>query len=278
MLKPAIVIIEEASEILESHVLAAITKDTKQIIMIGDHHQLRPHINSIQLQRKFDFDISLYERLIMNDFPHVTLDVQMRMRPEFCDLIRNEIYKNLKDGENVKNYQNVNGMTRNFFCLTHDHPESSSDTSKENLFEVDFIVNLYKKLISVGNATEDIVILTPYIAQAKRFTEKLKQLNLPKARVAVLDSYQGEESNIILLSLVRSNKNNEIGFLNLANRICVLLSRAKIGFYICANIECLAGASKLWKNVKEILIKHGALSNEVPSDLVIARSRLSSRN
>lgn len=246
--------------------------------MIGDHHQLRPQTNSIELQRKYNFNISLYERLIMNDFPHITLDVQMRMRPEFCDLVRKTIYSNLNDGENVKNYQNVNGMRRNFFFLNHNHPETSFDTSKLNAFEVNFIVDLYKKLIGAGNCSESIVILTPYIAQARKFTEKLKQLSLPKARVAVLDSYQGEESDIILLSLVRSNNNHEIGFLLMPNRICVLLTRAKIGFYICGNIDCLAGASKVWKEVKTVLIKHEAIGNEIPADLFITRSRLSSKN
>lgn len=278
MLKPGIVIIEEASELLESHIVASISKDTKQIIMIGDHHQLRPQTNSYELQRKYNFNISLYERLIMNKFPHITLDVQMRMRPEFCDLVRDTIYNHLKDGENVKNYPDVNGMRRNFFFLTHKHPESSSDTSKENKFEVDFIINLYKKLIGVGNNSEDIVILTPYIAQARKFNEKLKALNLPQTKVAVLDNYQGEESNIILLSLVRSNKNHDIGFLAMPQRICVLLSRAKMGFYICGNIECLAEGSKIWNEVGKILVKHNALGNEIPSDLIITRTRLSSKN
>lgn len=46
-------------------------------------------------------------------------------------------------------------------------------------------------------------------------------------RVTVVDNFQGEENDIILLSLVRSNKENKIGFLRTDNRICVALSRAK---------------------------------------------------
>lgn len=46
-------------------------------------------------------------------------------------------------------------------------------------------------------------------------------------RVTVVDNFQGEENDIILLSLVRSNDENKIGFLRTDNRICVALSRAK---------------------------------------------------
>jgi len=46
-------------------------------------------------------------------------------------------------------------------------------------------------------------------------------------RVTVVDNFQGEENDIVLLSLVRSNDENKIGFLNTENRICVALSRAK---------------------------------------------------
>jgi superfamily I DNA and/or RNA helicase len=47
-------------------------------------------------------------------------------------------------------------------------------------------------------------------------------------RVSSVDNFQGEENDIILLSLVRSNANNDIGFLKLNNRICVALSRARV--------------------------------------------------
>lgn len=266
MLKPGIVIIEEASEILESHVVASLTKETKQVIMIGDHHQLRPQTNSYNLQRNYGFNVSLFERLISQKYSYVELDVQRRMRPEFCDLVRETIYKSLKDGPNVLNYPEVKGMSKSFFVLNHSYPETSSETSKENLFEVDYILKLYEKLISLGNLPHEIVILTSYAAQAKRFKQKLCESSLPRVRVAVLDAYQGEESNIILLSLVRSNKQNDIGFLAIENRISVILSRAKFGFYICGNIDCFANASRKWHKVREIFKRHKVIDNSVPDD------------
>lgn len=78
-------------------------------------------------------------------------------------------------------------------------------------------------------------------------------------RVSSVDGYQGEENEIVLLSLVRSNSNKSIGFLKTSNRVCVALSRAKLGFYIAGNLDLLAQVSSLWKNVKSYLRKLKAL-------------------
>ena len=56
--------------------------------------------------------------------------------------------------------------------------------------------------------------------------------NAKEVRVCSVDNFQGEENQIILLSLVRSNKEKNIGFLTEMNRLCVSLSRAKIGIFI----------------------------------------------
>ena len=62
-------------------------------------------------------------------------------------------------------------------------------------------------------------------------------------RIVTVDNYQGEENEIILLSLVRSNKENKIGFLEISNRVCVALSRARLGMFLFGNAECLREAS-----------------------------------
>ena len=58
-------------------------------------------------------------------------------------------------------------------------------------------------------------------------------------RISSVDNYKGEENDIILLSLVRSNKQYSIGFLKNFNRVCVAFSRAKLGFYIIGNLDCI---------------------------------------
>jgi hypothetical protein len=81
------VVVEEAGEVLEAHVLAALSRATEHLIMVGDHEQLRPKPNRYELQamsgRRFDLDISLFERLARTPtFPRATLATQRRMRPD----------------------------------------------------------------------------------------------------------------------------------------------------------------------------------------------------
>lgn len=72
-------------------------------------------------------------------------------------------------------------------------------------------------------------------------------------QVVTVDSYQGEENTVILLSLVRSNSQGTIGFLGVENRICVALSRAKSGFYLFGDAPNLCKSSMLWWEVVQIM-------------------------
>lgn len=54
----------------------------------------------------------------------VTLTTQYRMRPEFANLIRPTIYKDLLDDDSVKQYPNVKGMAKNLYFIDHTEPES----------------------------------------------------------------------------------------------------------------------------------------------------------
>lgn len=78
-----------------------------------------------------------------------------------------------------------------------------------------------------------------------------------------MDNFQGEDNKIILLSLVRSNATNNIGYLAFKNRICVALSRAKHGLYIVGNMSCLSKASKIWREIDSILKKQEAIGKDI---------------
>lgn len=75
---------------------------------------------------------------------------------------------------------------------------------------------------------------------------------------------QGEESKIIILSLVRNNSKGKIGFLAMKNRINVLLSRAMHGMYILGNAESLrASSSSMWDSVLNELVTMDSLGTEL---------------
>lgn len=82
-----------------------------------------------------------------------------------------------------------------------------------------------------------------------------------RVKCVVVDKYQGEENDIVLLSLVRSNAEGKIGFLDTKNRVCVALSRAKKGFYIIGNMSCLAKKSELWQNIRKTLTENRAIGS-----------------
>lgn len=106
-------VVEEAGQVLESHILASLVESVQQVVMIGDPLQLRPSVNTyskfwlsfsclsslypfgIELAtdnpvtgKIYKFDQSLMERLSSTGFPMSQLDVQRRMRPEISSLIK----------------------------------------------------------------------------------------------------------------------------------------------------------------------------------------------
>jgi superfamily I DNA and/or RNA helicase len=68
-----IVIVEEAAEVFEAHIVTALTKNTEHIILIGDHEQLKPNPAVYELDTKYNLSMSLFERLIKNGVKHSTL-------------------------------------------------------------------------------------------------------------------------------------------------------------------------------------------------------------
>lgn len=92
------------------------------------------------------------------------------------------------------------------------------------------IARLAVYILQQGYPPSQITILTMYSGQRNLIMDKLRRVAHDDARnirVCTVDGFQGEENEIILLSLVRSNSNNSIGFLKTSNRVCVGLSRAK---------------------------------------------------
>ncbi|KAI1085704.1 hypothetical protein F5B20DRAFT_519390 [Whalleya microplaca] len=84
---------------------------------------------------------------------------------------------------------------------------------------------------------------------------------LENVRVATVDNFQGEEAKVIIISLVRSNRQNRCGFLSTSNRINVLLSRAQHGMYIIGNSSTY-GHVAMWSQVLSMLRDGGNFGTE----------------
>ncbi|CAB4422693.1 unnamed protein product [Rhizophagus irregularis] len=262
-LGPKIMIIEEAAETLEAHIVTALTPETQHLILIGDHEQLRPNISVHELAEKNKLNVSLFERLRNLDLPFSLLREQRRMRPEIRKLLTPIYDDALSDHEEVNHYPDVPGLTDNLFFFDHQESEKlERDTmSRTNTFEARMCAKLANYLVMGGMEESRITILSMYSGQRKEIYKYLRDESrktpvLKQIRVSSVDGFQGEENDIIILSLVRSDESNRgIGFLSISNRVCVALSRAKHGLYIFGNASQLRYRSTLWRKVLSILEK-----------------------
>ncbi|KAM5531281.1 hypothetical protein V8D89_015082 [Ganoderma adspersum] len=321
---PKVLLVEEAGQVLEAHVLGSLVPSVQHMILVGDPLQLRPTLNNYSLSMDhhhgkmvYKFDMSLMERLSSSGMPMSQINVQRRMRPEIADLVRMTLYPRLEDHDLVKNYPDVQGMAKNVFFFTHDHKENGGEddfASKYNEFEVRMIKDLVLYLLRQGpySAEGDIVVLCAYLGQLSRLRDALSnevavvlderdqaELDDQNAegedvtqstgafeRVKVsrrvllrtIDNFQGEESKIVILSLVRNSGGSEedeayghhskgrvnIGFLRSENRTNVALSRAREGMYIMGNATNLTARSKMWREIIEELGKRDCLGTAFP--------------
>ncbi|KAJ9645734.1 hypothetical protein H2199_002774 [Coniosporium tulheliwenetii] len=261
-LRPKIVLIEEAAETLEAPVIATCVPTLEHLILVGDHQQLRPHCHVRDLEGPpYNLNMSLFERMINNKIEFNTLRRQRRMIPEIRRILK-PIYGDLitdhpamKDPRVRPPIPGMGSISSYFY--THEWPETRDQyMSSCNPGEAEMIVNFFDYLVLNGVSYDQITVLTFYNGQRKAILKGLRDHPNLKGhifKVVTVDSYQGEENDIVLLSLVRSNDAGKVGFLNVDNRVCVALSRAKRGFYIFGNGELLVNASQTWVSVIEIM-------------------------
>ncbi|CAC5364890.1 unnamed protein product [Mytilus coruscus] len=251
---PLITIIEEAAEVPEAHIITAISPRCKHLILIGDHKQLEPKPAVYDLAIRFNLSVSLFERMVKNDLSYHCLQRQHRMRPEISELVRH-IYDVLYDNENVFEYPPIKGIRKSLFFITHNKKEAFKDEGRSfsNEYEAEYLRELCLYLLKQGYKPSDITIIAAYTGQMFCLKEKMPRSKFEGVNICVLDNYQGEENEIILLSLVRSNDKGDIGFLNRENRICVALSRAKQGLFIIGNSSTLTMKSQHWQTIMKKL-------------------------
>ena len=214
-----IVLVEEAGEILESHILTSIGPQTQQLVLIGDHKQLRPKLNSYDLSVEkgdgFDLNRSLFERLILKDFPHQRLTQQHRMRPEISALVRSLTYPDLTDAPKTHGRPDVRGFQDNLIFVAHNKKEDdaknipnskdmNSSSSKQNRFEVDMVLKCIRYLAQQDYRTDDMVVLTPYLGQLQLLKEVLSRENDPILND--LDSFDLVNAGFTQTTNARSNQ------------------------------------------------------------------------
>lgn len=268
-LKPRIVMVEEAGECLEANIMNMFLPSLQHLILVGDHQQLRPRAQKATHNSKH-YDISLFERLANNTVDYKMLTVQRRMPPEVRRLLWPIYGDKIKDHECTLDRPPVPGLGpfKTHFFHHEYHEDHDKFKSAFNDHEAKLVVDFVNGLISNGVEPRQITVLTFYNGQRRLLTRELKKVEgvVAEARIKVVtvDSYQGEENDIIVLSLVRNNCINQVGFLNVANRVCVALSRARQGFFMFGNVKLMEEAGgEEWKQVVGILRGQGPTETQI---------------
>lgn len=275
-LKPRTMLIEEAAETWEANIVSALYGSLQQLVLVGDHQQLAPHCDTPALARDpYNMRVSMFERLVKLKMPFTVLNMQRRMIPSLREIL-NPFYPNLKDHPVVTSDEArppIPGMAVPSFFFHHTWGEDSDDNaSRFNILEAEMIVGFVNYLLMNGVETNQITILTFYRGQ-KKTLQKLFRTTMqhwgPFTNILTVDSYQGEENDIILLSLVRSGGQHgphRAGFLQDKNRGVVSISRARRGMYIFGNminLTCASTASyNMWKRVHDVFLEQNRFGGD----------------
>jgi len=256
------VLIDESTQATEAECLIPLVLGAKQVVLVGDHCQLGPVIMCKKAARA-GLAQSLFERLIQLGVKPTRLQVQYRMHPSLSEFPSNSFYEGtLQNGvtmnERMQNNVDFPWPQPNrplmFYCQMGQEEISSSGTSYLNRTEAASCEKIVTTFLKAGVNPMQIGVITPYEGQrAYIMTHMLRAGQLQKQlykeiEVASVDSFQGREKDYIILSCVRSNEHQGIGFLNDPRRLNVALTRARYGVVILGNPKVLSKQA-LWNSL-----------------------------
>ncbi|KAG9127213.1 ATP-dependent helicase NAM7 [Ceratobasidium sp. 392] len=216
-LKFRTVLIDDATQAAEPECMIPMVLGCKQVVLVGDHQQLGPVIMNKKAARA-GLTQSLFERLVV-----------LGNRPI---RLQNGVTAPERLRKNVDFLWPVADTPMMFYQNLGQEEISSSGTSFLNRTEASNVEKIVTKFFKAGVVPGQIAVITPY--------EGLKKDLYKEIEVASVDAFQGREKDYIILSCVRSNEHQGIGFLNDPRRLNVALTRAKYGAVILGNPKVLS--------------------------------------
>ena len=251
---PAI-LVDEAAQCTEPETLIPICKGGAHVILSGDHRQLPPVVFSDDAMQSH-LDLSLFERLLWEKVDSVTLDTQYRMHPSISEFPRLMFYQNdcpLFDGVGITSFKTKIPFPWPAMdvpvCFVHtpapeEREEGASWTNRPQARIVASIIQSLAKAGFPSKAQEGEAIIgvaAPYRAQV----DLLREL-LPNVEALSIDAWQGREARLMIVSTVRSNSYQQLGFLRDQRRANVVLTRAQEGLILIGNKDMLASDGRVW--------------------------------
>ncbi|ORD99692.1 RENT1 [Hepatospora eriocheir] len=263
-----VVLIDEAVQCTEPLSLIPCVYNPSQLILVGDHKQLGPTVLNKDVI-KCGFKQSLFERLLKLDYIPYLLTVQYRMIIPLCEFPSEYFYSGLLKTSTKPFLRNLFMPSNFFYCCDGKEEVSQSGTSYVNKKEAVLVKNVTRHLFKNGILESQIGIITPYEGQRSHILDNLQEAG--NLEISNVDGFQGREKDFIIVSLVRSNNYQGIGFVADRRRMNVTLTRAKYGLVIIGDPFTLNKCS-MWADLLAFYdnkgrILKGSLSNLKNVDL-----------
>lgn len=281
-----VLVVDEASQVLSPALLLGVLR-AGRVVLAGDHRQLPPTVLSPQAA-KGGLAETAFERLIEQDsdgqVSHM-LRVQHRMHPSLMHFPSREFYhERLLAHESVKaicledvvsfsaDQEIIALPKRNLDIIdtagaAMEERQNEGTESRDNPGEAKIIEKWIRLLLSLGVASKDVGVVTPYAAQVAHLNQSLAECVAEGLEIDSVDGFQGREKDVILVSAVRSNASGEVGFLSDARRLNVAMTRAKRKLVVVGDSATLS-QDPLWNRFFAEAIENGFYRSvfELPED------------
>lgn len=239
----------------------------ERVILAGDHQQLPPTIKS-QQAAKAGLSITLFEKIIQRQKADAMLEVQYRMNEKIMAFSNKKFYHDkLIAHESVKDKTIGDSLAVEFIDTAgcgFDEETGQNTSSLVNVGEADILMKHLEEILgqSILSEKNSIGIISPYKAQVNLLEIKVEEnesLKKMGKRLAVntVDGFQGQEKDIIYISLVRSNSDGEIGFLTDLRRMNVAMTRARRKLVMIGDSATL-GRHPFYKDMLDYMESIGA--------------------
>lgn len=249
-LKLDAVFVDEAGQAVEPSIWT-VAHYAPQLFMAGDPLQLPP---TLFTQKAIDLGlgISLIEQGIKLGIPTTLLDTQYRMNHKIMQFSNAQFYEDkLTAHSSVSSHTLKNDpyepieFIDTAGCGYTEHKDSSGGISNTGEIEI-----IQKRLAEINLENISVGIISPYRRQVTLLEEVLNN------QAQTIDSFQGQEKELIIVSLVRSNENGIIGFLKDYRRMNVALTRAKKKLIIIGDSATI-GNDSFYQDLLDYIEKQG---------------------
>ena len=244
--------IDEAAQALEAACWIPIRR-VRRVVLAGDHCQLPPTVKSLAAL-KAGLGRTLMERLVENHPEAVTLlGVQYRMNEEIMRFSSDWFYDGkVKSAPQVKHRSILDyDIPMEWIATDADGEEFVGESfgrinKKEAEQTLDILKQYFTKIGKTRILEEriDVGVISPYRAQVQYLRHLVKRDAFFKPyrqliSINTVDGFQGQERDVILISLVRSNDDGQIGFLRDLRRMNVAITRARMKLIILGNPDTM---------------------------------------